>query len=497
MECVLQRKCTALRLWRPDMGPQDGNNGNQMNFTKTKNTSVAICSVLVSALLAGCAATAPEKKPVVEKSLVGRESRVPGESSSKGNSRTSLSEDSTLLDYLRIAALNNPGLEAAFYRWKAALEKVPQVKSLPDPRFNYGYFVQEVETRVGPQEQKIGIAQTFPWFGKLNLRGERAGEAAIAARAQYEGTKAGLFYKVKEAYYELYFLSKAIAITQENISLLKHLESVAQARFRSGSDVTGVVKAQVELGKLEDRLSSLVDLKTPIAAKLNAAMNRSMEAKIPWPKGFTTSDAKFTDQEVMEVLDESNPELLALNAKVSETTKSLELAKKEFWPDVTLGVDYIETGEARMAGVSDSGEDAIMVMGSINIPLWWGKYRAGVREAEARRTGAIKSLENRENVLEADLKMSLYKFHDAQRKISLFGNTLTPLAKTSLEVAEQAYETGKADFLQLIDAQRLLLDIQLSHQRALTDREQRLAEIEMLIGRDLLPDLGKAEREKN
>ena len=468
-----------------------------MYFIKNKNISFGICSVLISVLLAGCAATAPATKSVVSEITLGAESSIPAEPRAQAFRIPTLYEDSTLSDYLRVTAFNNPGLEAAFYRWKAALEKVPQVTSLPDPRFNYGYFIREVETRVGPQEQKIGIAQSFPWFGKLKLRGERAGEAAIVAREQYEGTKVDLFYKVKEAYYELYYLSKAISITKENMSLLKHLESVAQARFRAGSDVTGVVKAQVEYGKLEDRLLSLADLKTPIVAKLNAAMNRSVDEEIPWPNSFTTSDVNFTDQEVMAILDESNPELLALAAKVSEEKKSLALAKKEFWPDVTLGVDYIGTGDARMAGVSDSGKDAVMVMGSINIPLWWGKYRAGVREAEARRDGAIQSLENKENVLESDLKMSLFKFHDAQRKISLFGNTLTPLAKNSLEVAEQAYETGKADFLQLIDAQRLLLDIQLSHQRALTDREQRLAEIEMLIGRDLFPYVGQAERKEN
>ena len=458
-----------------------------MNFIKTKNISIVIYSVMVSVLLAGCAATPPTARSVESGSNIDIESQTSTQPKPVFNVSPPLSEDSTLSDYLRLAALNNPGLEAAFYRWKAALEKVPQATSLPDPKFNYGYFIREVETRVGPQEQKIGIAQTFPWFGKLKLRGERAGESAIVAREQYEDTKVDLFYKVKETYYELYYLSKAISITKENMELLKHLESVAQAKFRAGSDVTGVVKVQVELGKLEDSLLSLEDLKTPIVAKLNVAMNRPVDEEISWPKNFTTSDVNFTDQEVIAILDEGNPELLALAAKVSEEKKSLALAKKEFWPDVTVGVDYLGTGDARMSGVTDSGKDAVMVTGAINIPLWWGKYRAGVREAQARRNGAIRSLENRENVLESDLKMSLYKFHDAKRKISLFGKTLTPLAKNSLEVAEQAYETGKADFLQLIDAQRLLLDIQLSHQRALTDREQRLAEIEMLLGRDLLP----------
>ncbi|MBU4014313.1 MAG: hypothetical protein KJ550_12745, partial [Proteobacteria bacterium] len=75
-----------------------------------------------------------------------------------------IDENSTLADHLAYAALNNPGLKASFYRWKEALEKITQSRSLPDPRFNYTYFIKEVETRVGPQEQKIGLMQTFPWL---------------------------------------------------------------------------------------------------------------------------------------------------------------------------------------------------------------------------------------------------------------------------------------------------------------------------------------------
>ncbi|MDY0040341.1 MAG: TolC family protein, partial [Desulforhabdus sp.] len=78
-----------------------------------------------------------------------------------------LNEQSGLNDYLAYAALNNAGLKAAFLRWQAALEKIPQVTALPDPRFSYGYYIQSVETRVGPQNNRFGLLQTFPWFGKL------------------------------------------------------------------------------------------------------------------------------------------------------------------------------------------------------------------------------------------------------------------------------------------------------------------------------------------
>ncbi len=412
-------------------------------------------------------------------------SLAPREPSTHTSPTRALPEDPQLVDYLRYAAHNNPGLEAAFYRWKAALEKVPQVRALPDPRFNYGYFVEQVETRVGPQRQRFGISQTFPWFGKLRLRGNQAGEAAIVAQMGYDQARLQLYMEVKRAYFELAYLRQAIELTRENIELVQHLENVAQARFRTGSEVSGVVKAQVELGQLEDRLHTLRDLRAPLTAQLNAALNRALEAPVPWPREVAVRRVEIDDEALVQQVIATNPELAELDAQIRASAHGIDLARKAFYPDLTLGVDYVETRDAPLAGVADSGKDPVMVMGSINLPLWLGKNRAGLREAEARLSSANKSRENRENGLLADLKMAIYRFREAERKISLFGDTLTPLAKNSLDVSEQAYQAGGADFLQLIDAQRLLLDVQLSYQRAIADREQRLAQIEMIVGAEL------------
>ena len=394
-----------------------------------------------------------------------------------------LDEASNLVDFLRLAVLNNAGLKASFFEWKAALEKVPQVRTLPDPHFTYGYFVEQVETRVGPQKQRFGLNQRFPWLGKLRLRGDQAAKVARAAEFRFESDRFRVLFDVKDGYYELYYLKEAIRTTQENIQLVKHLESVAQAKFRSGSDVAGVVKAQVELARLEDELSSLLALRVPIVAKLNLAMNRPPEADIPFPVVFDlSSDADWGEEVVVGLVDES-PELKGKDALVEAEKKGIALARKSFWPDVTVGVDYVETDSVRGLSVMDSGSDPIMVMASINLPLWRRKYRAEVREAEARFEGAIQDRMERRNRLQTDLSLQIFRLDDAERKIGLFGDTLTPLAKHSLDVAEQSYQAGRSDFLQVIDAQRLLLDVQLSYQRAIANKEQRRAQIEMLTGR--------------
>jgi cobalt-zinc-cadmium efflux system outer membrane protein len=253
--------------------------------------------ILVIFILSGCASDELRKAPTGDAPVL---EKVPLAHELQAEELLELNEDSTLSDYLTCAALNNPGLKAAFLRWKAALEKIPEVRSLPDPRFTYAYFIRKVETRVGPQRQKFGLSQTFPWLGKLKLRGNAASEAAQAAEQGYEATKLKLFFRVKEAYYEYHYLAQSIAITRENLNLLHHLESVARTRCAAGAAPhADIIRAQVELGKLEDRLRTLKDLREPIVARLNAALNRPTSAPLAWPRRAKEEEVAFTQDELL------------------------------------------------------------------------------------------------------------------------------------------------------------------------------------------------------
>ena len=396
-----------------------------------------------------------------------------------------LDEASGLSDYLVYAALNNPGLEAMFNRWKATLERIPQAKALPDPRLKYGYYIREVETRVGPQRQRLGLAQTFPWFGKLRLRGDAASEAAQEAKQRYEAVKLKLFYSVKDAYYEYYYLGRAIGVVRAQLDYVKYLEQVVRTRYRTAATKhSDLIRAQVELGKLDDRLRSLVDLREPVVARLNAVLNRPVSAPLPWPTEIPYEQVEGTDEQVFAWFLEVNPDLRGLEHAIAREQYGLELAMKNYYPDVTFGVDYIETGSAIMR-TSESGKDPVIAMVSINLPIWLGKLRAGVREAEARHRAAVHAKKARENTLSAAIKMALYKFRDARRKIDLYRDTLVPKGKQSLEASATAFRGGTASFLDVVDAVRILLEFELSYERALADRAQRLAELEMLVGREL------------
>ncbi|MGK7370643.1 MAG: TolC family protein, partial [Candidatus Halalkalibacterium sp. M3_1C_030] len=157
------------------------------------------------------------------------------------------STGSQLDRYLFQAAENNPSLKAEYRNYLSALENVPQVTALPDPELSFGYFINPIETRVGPQQARFGLTQMFPWFGTLHARGDAASEMA---RARFEGFREArnkLFYNVQKQWYRLYLIDQSIRIMQENINILETFESLAIRRYEAGQvGQVDVLRVQIE-----------------------------------------------------------------------------------------------------------------------------------------------------------------------------------------------------------------------------------------------------------
>jgi len=392
----------------------------------------------------------------------------------------------TLGDHLQYAALNNSGLKAAFQQWKAAVEAVPQAKSLPDPKFTYGYFIDEVETRAGPQKQKFGLMQMFPWFGKIETRTDAAALMAKAARKRYEAAKLDLFFKVKDVFYEYAYLGRSVEIARYNLELSRHFEEVARTKYTTATGShPDIIRAQIELATLTDKLQSLEQMQDPIVARLNSVLNRKQGKTVPWPKRQEFKPVQIDQEEVIAKLISNNPELKALGFDRATAEARLELAKKNFYPDISVGVDWIQTDDAIMSGTKDSGKDPVIAMFSINLPIWTDNYKAAQRQAKAKLRKASSQKKQKENEMTAMALMVLYEFEDSARKVALYKDILIPKAKEMLEASEVAYRGGTVDFLSLINAQQTLLKFELLYERSVTNNLQRLAELEMLMGIEL------------
>ena len=392
----------------------------------------------------------------------------------------------TLPDYLRHAALNNAGLKAAFEQWKAAIEQVPQAKSLPDPKFTYGYFISEVETRVGPQRQKFEIMQTFPWFGVIEAQTDQAAAQAKAAHKRYEAKKLELFEQVKYAFYEYSYLAEAIEITKQNLELVTHFEEIARSRYTTAiTSHPDIIRAQIELAVLEDRLKSLKELRPAIIAKLNSILNRPASSDLPWPKSPEYQPISISFPQLYAIITKNNPELAALDYDIEAARNKEKLAQKKSYPNIGIGVGYIDTAHALASGVADSGNDPVIAMISLTLPIWTDNYKAARRQARAQLHQKTHEKTQMENTFAGQAQQFLYEFEDSKRKIKLYKDVIVPKAEEMLVASESAYQAGTIDFLSLIDAQRMLLKYQLHYERVMAENAQKLAKIEMIAGTQL------------
>jgi len=391
-----------------------------------------------------------------------------------------------LNSYIEIALDANGDIRAAEENWRAAVQKSEQAGVPPDPRFSYGYYIQPVETRVGPQRQRFGLAQTFPWFGKLSLKEQQAVLEAEAQRIRIEEAQLNVIRRVKDAYYEYAYASQSLSITRENIELLNYLERVTEARYKASlSPYAQFLRIQVELARLEDRLRSLEDILLPLRARLNAAMSQPSTEPIPLPREVPIMIADMTDEEMMADLADGNPELRALQIKTQAASTGVEVARKGYFPDITLGLEYIQTDKARVGNPDRNGDDALVATVSFNIPLWLDARKASVGEAWSSQASLRQQGVGTRDRLNAAMQLALFKYRDACRKIALFRDSLLPKAEQSFGATLDGFQTGAQSVLDLIDAERTLLEFQLSYLRALADQGQYMAEMETLIGHEI------------
>ena len=385
----------------------------------------------------------------------------------------------SLADYLKLAALNNAELKADFEMWKAAVEQIPQAQALPDPEINYGNFVRQSDMQMN---RMMGIMQMFPWFGTVEAKIDIASSQAKAARQRFEATKLKLFREVKQAFYEYSYLATAIDIAKDNLELLKHFEEIARTKYAAATvGHPDIVRAQVELAELENVLKTLEKFREPMAAKLNALLNRPTGATLAWPRKEPLRQVQIDRQKVIDMIVKLNPELAKLDYEVQAARYNVELVKKRFYPDIGIGVEWTQFDKSG----DNSGRDSVAVMFKMNLPLWWNSYKAGELQAKASTEQARQTRISEENKILAQSSEILYEIDKAQREIILYGDVLITKTQELVRASESAYSAGTLDFLSLIDAQRMLLKYQLDYERAVTNKQQKIAELEMLIGVEL------------
>ncbi len=384
-------------------------------------------------------------------------------------------------EFIGRAIRHNPALRSRFADYLALSETVNQVSGLPDPRFGYTEYLKPVETRVGPQKRSFSLSQSFPWFGSLSMKGEIIKENAAATRGIFYNSALEIMAEVKQAFFDLGYLDQAVRITKQHVGLMTQLEDVSRARYSAGSgQYADVIKAQVELGVLLDRLAGLEDQRRPLVAVLNGLLNFPSTQPVHVGIMPDMAESPLGLQDLSQGMVERNPMIEAWDHRAQSSLNAEKLAGKQGLPSFSLGVNYILTGEAAMDGVVDSGTDALMASLAVTIPIWRGKYDAASKVAISQYQGALSSKRDLINNLSTTLEQAHYRYRDALRKFELYGTALLPKGRQSLGASRTAYEAGNGSFLDLVDAQRLVLEFELTMVQAKFDVLNQEAILEKL-----------------
>jgi len=388
--------------------------------------------------------------------------------------------------YLMEAANNNPGLKSKFSEYMAALEKVPQVGALPDPQLTFGYFIQPVETRLGPQKFRISATQMFPWFGTLGAREDAATAMAKSKYETFEEARSRLYYDVKSTYYNLYFIHKAIQITQENLAILNTFRKLSLIKVEAGlASTVDVLRVEIEIADLENQLALLGDNLTTQQTAFNNLLNVDQQRAVDLPGSLPGVEPELSYEAMLDSILNGNHQVLQLEFMEASYESQEIAARKSGNPSIGLGIDYIAIGEGTgaMAGVSESGRDAIVFpMIGISVPLYRKKYTAMAKEAVLMQESVQNGKLDRINMLETTYEKSNRDYRDADRRISLFIDQ-TGRASQALSILQSAYETSGQNFEELLRMERQLLSYQLAREKAITDENAAMAFINYLMGK--------------
>ncbi len=387
--------------------------------------------------------------------------------------------------FVEFALSQNPDIQAARKWVDASAHRVPQAASLKDPMFGITTFPEPVQTAAGEQDIRLTASQQLPWFGKLSARATVAEEDTNVARAQLAASELEVIERVKRVYYELYFLQKAIEITEQSRKLLLDLTRIAESKYRTGTvSQQDVLRAQVEVSNTDTQLillrQQIDSSQATLARLLHVSPDTPLRALEELPEQQIPRDLDLLYAQAIE----TRPELHAQLAAVQRDQYKVELARLNYFPDVTAGVTWIGTGES---GISPgaNGRDAVLLGVSMNVPLYRKRLQAGVREAEAVVVSGSRTYDSMRDRTTEQVKDLFVRATSQEELVRLFKDDIIPKSEQTLKVSRSAYQVGDVDFLQLIDNWQQLLRFQINYHRLESQLRQTLATLQRVVGGEL------------
>ncbi len=390
-----------------------------------------------------------------------------------------------LADLMEEGMTHNKEIQSLEAQIESIKEEVSFAGSLEDPRLGLGVLNLPTDTfnfNQEPMTQKVMfIAQKVPWFGKLSLKSKRTTLMAVRKQAILDAKRLELARKIATAYYELGFVATNLDINQRLTEMVIQLLRVAETRYASGEGLQqDVLQAQVELSKLLDEKIVLNRKRRTLQDRINELLNRESFAPVNPPRDLEYVDVRLDFEPLKNQTLAHNPWLRVRQAEVDQASVDIELAKKDYWPNMDFKFAYGQRDEDL---TGRNLPDFVSATVTFTIPLW-AKSRQSKKLAATQKNheAAMKSYRSLVRSLPHRVDALATEIRDTQENYKLYVDALVAQSEQWARSSLAAYEVGKIEFNTMLNAQIRLLRAELQTKRYLYSIYGKQAELEEVLG---------------
>lgn len=391
--------------------------------------------------------------------------------------------DGSLESYVAYAMAQSPELRASYERWRAATLRISSARRLPEPMVVYAFYAVPVQTRVGPQRHRVSAQQSFPWPTRLTAAADAQSARARASQRAFEARALAIARQVSDAWWALWYVRRAREVEREQLEILDGLSQSLRARVEtSRASLADLTQVDLTRSRIDDRIAGLGESERSAEAALRGIVSAPADVALPTPSEVAGTALPTEDVGALAEAVRAHPFLRTFELMAEANQAQAAAYEADRFPRFTVGVDWIETGDAAMP-VQGSGDDAVIASLGVSIPLWQGSYDDMQRSAEAEAAADRADRERAEDAAMAELAQALADVRDSARRVMLYRDTLMPQAMTAYESVIGAYTVGQATVAATLIAQRDLLEISLGLMRARADHGNAWARLQRVVGR--------------
>ena len=389
--------------------------------------------------------------------------------------------------YIRRALAENRTVQAAFHNVRSLEYRIPQVTALDDPVASNTIFpipgVAPQYSLMGYNPYNLTLAQQFPWFGTRRLRGEVADRDVRVAVAELAAAQLDAVAAVRRAYFDLHAAEEIGAILAENRKILEDFRAIARSRLASGGSQQDVIRAQTLLSELDRVLAGNQQEVATARASLARQIHASPEDDLRTLAEMPISTAPAEIERLYQLAVTARPELKGRLAAVARDARAVELAEKRYYPNITLGLSYLDMEKTNAATpTTASGVPNVGLFVGFNLPIYRKKYEAGVCEAKERTLADSRLYEAQRDETNGEIKDFFTQAKVQQNVLALLRDSILPRTRDTLELAESDYKANNVDIATILSAQREVLQVEIQAVQVEAELGKALASLERAVG---------------